>query len=199
MSTNVAIVVLAAGSSTRMGKSKQLLALSDTTLLGRVLAQALGSKAVKTFCVLGANADEIEKSIKHFDVEVVFNPHFQNGLSTSIIAGLAEVQNGSFDSVLFVLGDQPEVSTWYLDQLIASASDGKIIASSYDGRAGVPALIPKRHFLELGKIEGDLGARDFLNTTSSVQKIDGGCLLDLDTISDYENYRRNLFESQTEN
>ncbi len=187
--TNVAIVVLAAGRSTRMGQPKQLLSIENSTLLATVLVQALGSRAAKVFCVLGASSDQIQTSIAHLDIEVIVNPDFDQGLSSSVRAGVVALDAQGFDSALLVLGDQPEIDSAYLDELI-EAQEGcstKIVASSYDGRAGVPALVPREYFSELATLKGDKGAQLFLNG-KAVVLIEGGCLIDLDSADDYQRY-----------
>ena len=188
----VAVVVLAAGSSKRMGQPKQMLCVADSTLLEKVLLQTLKSRAEKVFCVLGSAGALIEKSIAHLEVEVVMNPHFEMGLSSSIVAGIAKVDSDGFDSVLLVLGDQPDVDSAYLDLLIDTQASEKIVASSYDRRAGVPALIPRAYFGALRALEGDKGAQNFLNGSIPVIRIEGGCLVDLDSFDDYERYLENL-------
>ena len=88
-----AILILAAGKSSRMGSTKQLLSYKKTTLLGWAIEQAKQSKANTVFCVLGANSEIIEKSIENYLVETIYNVDYNNGLSTSIIAGINHLKD----------------------------------------------------------------------------------------------------------
>src|SRR5262249_7429381 len=117
--TNLGAVVLAAGSSRRMGTPKQLLRLGTKTLLDRVLETGPASAAGEFVLVLGAAADEIQRSVATSDVKVVINPDYQQGMGTSLRKGIAAL-SPSTNAALVVLGDQPFVSSSTLDLLMAA-------------------------------------------------------------------------------
>lgn len=184
-----AILILAAGSSSRMGKPKQTLPYKNTTLLVWSIAQAKNSKASSVFCVLGANAEIITKDISKHKVECILNPNFKDGLSSSIIAGIDYLKPKDFDAVLIMLADQPNVNSNYLNTLIKTSEENlsKIIASNYIDKIGVPAIFTKEYFLDLLNLKGDKGAKDFLNNhQSKIIKLKPFNLVDIDTKEDYK-------------
>ena len=184
-----AILILAAGKSSRMGSPKQLLPYQNTTLLGCAIEHAKNSKASAVFCVLGANAIRIKKSIEKNNVKIIINKEFQHGLSTSIIAGINHLKDKNFDSVLIMLADQPNVNANYLNKLLTASEEDKnvIIASCYPNKVGVPAVFSKLYFNQLLQLKGDKGAKDLLNNQSSkIIKLNANNLLDIDTIQDYQ-------------
>ncbi len=188
---NIAILILAAGSSSRMGVAKQLLPAGKTTLLGVTIERALQSNAHKMYCVLGANAEAVKKSISKYSVESIFNPEYKSGLSSSIVTGIQYLINQNFDAVLILLGDQPLITTQYLNEMIDTFNnhDGKIIASNYNKTMGVPTIIPKTHYNQLLKLKGDKGAKDWLNTRNQeIIPLKNTNLMDIDTKKEYQDY-----------
>lgn len=184
-----AILILAAGSSSRMGTPKQLLPYKSTTFLGYTIEQAKQSRADATFCVLGANAEPIKKSIESYQIETIYNPDFKNGLSSSIVVGVKELQH-NFDTILIMLADQPNINFNYLNKLIKTSVENpsKIIASNYQNKIGVPAIFPKKYFNHLLELKRDKGARNILNNNKSdIIKMPPFNLTDIDTKEDYQN------------
>lgn len=185
----IATLILAAGSSTRMGKAKQLLALGNTTLLGKVIENVIQIPNNHVFCVLGANATRIKESIQNYSIATILNNDYEKGLSTSITCGIGVISKLAFDAVIIVLGDQPNVSSEYLKHLIEIGHKKKnhIITSNYHGRNGVPALFPKKYFKNLVELEGDKGASKLLNSNDFpiFTMKDDVDLFDVDTITDY--------------
>jgi molybdenum cofactor cytidylyltransferase len=192
---NIAILILSAGSSTRMGTTKQLLPIGNKTLLGLSIENALQTNAKKVFCVLGSNAENIKNSISQYDIEIIINPNFKEGLSSSIVEGLNHIDNTNFDAVLIMLSDQPKIDSNYINLLILSSEKKptQIIASQYEKTIGVPAIFPKKYFKQLQQLEGDKGAKDFLNTyKAQVISIKSDKLIDIDTQEDYLNFLKSL-------
>ena len=184
-----AILILAAGSSSRMGTIKQILPFKSTTLLGWSLKVAKQSKANAVFCVLGANKNAIENKIQADGTTIITNTNYKNGLSTSIVTGIQQVEKG-FDSALLILADQPNITSSYLNELIKVSQENpeKIIASNYNEKVGVPAIFPKIYFNDLKMLKGDSGAKIFiLKNISRVIKMPPTNLIDIDTIKDYKN------------
>ena len=184
--SEIAILILAAGSSSRMGKVKQLLPYKHTTLLGWAIEQALESVADEVICVLGAEVNLIEKSIQSYDVKTIYNENYKDGLSSSIALGIENLQNTK--AVLIMLADQPNISSNFLNRLLEkySIQPNKIIASNYGNSVGVPAVFPKKYYPDLLKLKGDKGARNVLSKFDVViVKIEPHSLLDIDTLEDY--------------
>lgn len=192
---NIAILILAAGNSTRMGVAKQLLPVSKTTLLGVTIESALKSNVNSVFCVLGANAKAIEISISEYNIDTIFNTDYQSGLSSSIVSGINHITKKNFDSVLILLGDQPHITTKYINEMVSAHKNHpkKIVASNYKDILGVPSMIPKIYFNELLKLHGDKGAKVFLKSNKEIIiKLNNANLIDIDTKKEYEDYIKSI-------
>ncbi|CAM4393606.1 NTP transferase domain-containing protein [Zobellia nedashkovskayae] len=201
MPHRIAILILAAGASTRMGQPKQLLPWKDTTLLGHAIQTAKSTDAIEVVTVLGANAKLIQSQIKE---EVIFiqNTSWQSGLGGSIACGTEWLlqSNIEFDGILITLADQPLIDFKYLDKLISTFSEhtDRIIATTYKNRAGVPALFPKKYVNTLLKLDKDFGAKHLLEqeqdtiiTIPAENRIS-----DVDTEEDYKQLKnKNEFEN----
>ncbi|MFS4491879.1 nucleotidyltransferase family protein [Maribacter sp. 2308TA10-17] len=167
MDNNIAILILAAGESSRMEEQiKQILPWNDTNLLGHALQQAKGSIAKSVFTVLGAY-EEIIKAEVDFDANsIIQNPNWQNGMGSSIAAGMDYFASKAldYDAVLIMLADQPRIDTNYLNKMIGNwkGNPSKIITTQYEHRSGVPAIFGKEHFQKLQKLKKDFGAKDII-------------------------------------
>lgn len=183
---NVAILVLAAGSSQRMGRPKQILQFKDTTLIGKIIDNCLECNLNSINIVLGAHADLILPTLPK-TVRIIRNEKFENGLSSSIIKGVNELLD--YDSILMVLGDQPFVKPDYLNDLLALSKNNpkKVIATNYGTHNGVPAIFPKKYYSKLMQLKGDKGAKDLLNAdqTDIIILNTPVNLFDVDTPDDY--------------
>jgi len=192
---NIAVLILAAGNSSRMGSPKQLLPVGKKTLLGIAVESALKSKANTTYCVLGANAEKIAKSLEHYNVELILNPDYNKGLSSSITAGIDYIFPLNFDAVLVTLGDQPFVDSIFLNKMIDSFHKNPLLisASRYAKNFGVPAIFPKSYFQQLQKLDGDKGAKELLNSQKTpiraIQTQIITDLFDIDTPKDYTAFK----------
>lgn len=192
-SPNIAIVILAAGASKRMGTPKQLLKWGDQTLIENSIKEAQGANSKSVLVVLGANFDLIKNHIRDdSQITILNNPHWEQGLGTSIAIAVEHLQNSnsSVDGVLITLCDQPLITSDYLGLLISKFQSGKnqIIATSYGrGKQGVPVLFDKVYFNELLGLNDDQGARDILkrqaNNVIGVTPPESN--VDLDTKEDY--------------
>jgi molybdenum cofactor cytidylyltransferase len=186
---NVVILILAAGSSSRMKTPKQLLTYNNTTLLGHTIENATASEALKTYCVLGSNFEDIKDSIKDYNIKTIFNSEHKKGLSTSIVEGIKQIQFEDFDAALVLLADQPKIDTYYINLLIETFNTNpkNIIASNYSDSYGVPAIFPKSVFRQLLKLKGDKGAKEFLNSGNiKIKALNNSNLTDIDTPKDYK-------------
>ncbi len=189
---NIAILILAAGSSSRMKTPKQLLRIGNNTLLGVTVEHALKSKAQKVFCVLGANSEKIKPSLTKYDIEIILNSNHKKGLSTSITKGIACTLPYSYNAVLIMLADQPNADSKYINALIDASvkHPKKIIASKYQETYGVPAIFPREFYGGLLQLKGDKGAKTLLNSNlDNITGIEANPILcDIDTQEDYLNY-----------
>jgi len=184
-----AILILAAGTSSRMGSTKQVLPYKHTTLLGWTIEQTIAIEEVETYVILGANIKSIKKSIVSYSINVIENKNYREGISTSIVTGINTIEVRTFEKVLILLADQPKITTDYLKKLfeISKKDPAKIIASNYGDKIGVPAIFPKKYFSKLKELTGDKGAGKLLNTTLKEETMSllNNNLLDIDNVIDY--------------
>ncbi len=190
---NIGIIVLAAGASKRLGKPKQLLYFRGETLLKRAAKIAVASGCQPVIVVLGANAENLAREIEEFDVEIVENLDWENGMGTSIQTGLKRLLQicPDISGVILMVCDQPFVSVELIRNLITSfrLSDAPIVACAYGDTIGVPALFSRQIFPELSALIADNGARKIIyRYRESVFKIpfEAGAV-DVDTERDYLN------------
>ena len=114
------VLILAAGSSSRMGSIKQLLSINEKTLLQHTLDLSIKIKSTKTLCILGAHAEEIMQKVEGKKIEFVINRNHKLGLSSSIIRGIEHLQEKktSFDGLFILLADQPAIKIDYYDEMM---------------------------------------------------------------------------------
>ncbi|MBI3951209.1 MAG: nucleotidyltransferase family protein [Acidobacteria bacterium] len=156
----ISAILLAAGESRRMGRLKQLLPFGSKTVIETCLENLLASKADEVIVVLGHRYDEVRAQIQHLPVKCVFNLDYQQGMSTSVKAGVRSVGAGA-QAVLIALVDQPLVTSGIIDQLIdAYMTEGKkVVIPEFDGRSGHPILIDLAYRDEILKIDPRSGLR----------------------------------------
>lgn len=191
--TNIVIVLLAAGKSSRFGKPKQLLKWKESNLLQYAIDIAKDSIATHVKLVLGANYDLILQSINVDSVEVIRNVSWKKGLGSSVAFGVKSMVRNypEADGVLVMLADQPLINSEYLNKIIASFNSNRkqIITSTYDNKKqGVPALFDSCYFKELIELNDDEGAKHLIKRHSAHVKTVKHDIenLDIDTFEDYE-------------
>ena len=196
----IGLIILAAGAATRMGRPKQLLSYQGRSLILHAVEVALASLCQPIIVVLGAYVEQIKPELMLKAVQVVENSQWQEGMSSSIRAGMSMLleTNSKLDAVIISLADQPLVSPQIFNQLIQSYQETQkvIIASKYNETTGVPALFSNALFPELMQLEGDKGAKTLIQ-----KYIDRGLILlipeaaiDIDTPDDYKQLLLNNFK-----
>jgi molybdenum cofactor cytidylyltransferase len=162
-------LILAAGSSSRMGRTKQLLTVGGKTLLETLLVEALKSRLHRIFLVIGHEADKIRASLKpHLDhprLEIIENPDYPFGISSSILAGLAAAEEGH-DHLMILLGDMPFIRADLVDRFLEAflASGRPLGAVLVKGRRSHPVIFSRGLYAELSRLRGDQGARDLFHS-----------------------------------
>ncbi|MBT8235830.1 MAG: nucleotidyltransferase family protein [Bacteroidia bacterium] len=188
-------LMLAAGSSSRMGTPKQLLPWGNATLIEHCISVAQQSKLDSILVVLGAEAKAILPSIEALNVDIIINREWASGMASTIRTGVDQLSSvNPPDGILIMLADQPFIKTEELDAMIdAFDSKDQIIASAYKERLGVPALFGAAHFDLLRSLSGDKGAGAVLNEKKDTIKTLPlpSDLTDIDTMERYISLRPN--------
>ncbi|HEX7155473.1 MAG TPA: nucleotidyltransferase family protein [Thermoanaerobaculia bacterium] len=175
----VVAIVLAAGTSSRLGRPKQLLSYGGQTLIRHAARTAIDSGADETIVVVPPGRFGAE--LEGLDVQVVENWSFHLGVSTSIRAGVVAAGHAR---LLFTLVDQPLVTPVHLRSLIESKEP--IVATGYSGTAGVPVIFAPRYIPQLLALNGDRGARGIIaGHANDVELVDfPDAAVDIDTEED---------------
>lgn len=186
-----AVLLLAAGASSRMGQPKMLLAWQGKTLLQHAVAAAAGI-STPVFIVTGEHTDRIAAMLQHTPVQLIPNPQWREGMGTSIATGVAALLQAGYTpgNLIIAVCDQPFIDTSLLQQMIATKqTTGKsIVGCSYNNTIGTPVLFDKRYFPALQQLSGQRGAKRLLQQhpgeVATLPFPRGS--IDIDTPEDYE-------------
>lgn len=162
---SIAALILAAGSSTRLGTSKQLLPWGDKTLLEHVIARTRSFGFEEIWVVIGHESERILDEVDFGGASVVINEEYEEGLASSLRVGLDSLIRGSrADKVMFVMGDQPEVRSDVVAELVAVAKKEKrpAVVPKYRYSWSNPAIVDRSLWERLMSLEGDAGAQRLL-------------------------------------
>jgi molybdenum cofactor cytidylyltransferase len=195
-------VVLAAGTSSRLGEPKQLLELAGHPLLQHVVDAASAAGLDELVVVVGHHADEVREAIALPEsARFVVNPDYATGQASSLRSGLEAAAESGADAALILLGDQPSIPAAAIRAVAEAGANGAgpVVQASYRGRPGHPTLFARSLWPELLAVEGDKGARDLIQAHPEwVRRIevDGDPPPDLDTYEDYERLRARYLSSE---
>jgi molybdenum cofactor cytidylyltransferase len=204
-----AAIVLAAGSSSRMGggRHKLMLPLGARPVLTHVLEATLASQARPVIVVVGYQAEQVRALLAAYgdcdDVSIVENPAYRQGMSTSLHTGVQLLLSSDYkinmhgtattiDSALVLLGDQPLITPQVIDALIdARRRTGKrMIAPLIDGKRGNPILFAADLFPELLEVSGDEGGRSVVerhrSEMATIDVASATTIYDVDTWEAYQ-------------
>ena len=184
-------LVLAAGGSKRLGRPKQLLPFGSATLLDHVLDVARVCPFDQLLCVVGGGADGVLQTVDFGGVQVVENPAFGKGCSSSIAAALGAVDAHS-EVLVLMLGDQPGVGAATVEALLSGRGDAPLAACSYADGRGHPLAFARSMFGELSEMHGDKAVWKLLDRHGAEVvdvPIDGAIPRGVDTWEDYEALR----------
>jgi molybdenum cofactor cytidylyltransferase len=195
----IAGVVLAAGRSSRMGGPNKLLAEIGGKPLVRIVVDAvLASRARPVVVVTGHQRDKVEAALAGLPVKFVHNPHFADGLGTSLKAGIAALPVEA-DGAIVCLGDMPQVDAALIDRLIGAFDPDHgalVVLPTIDGKRGNPVVWSRRFFPDLMAVEGDVGARyligRYTEAVAEVPLTGTAALTDVDTPEALEAVRAEL-------
>ena len=187
MSQMISAVVLAAGSSSRMGQPKLLLPLAGEPLVRRVVRQVLGAGFEDVLVVVGCDHERIVAALDGLTVRTVLNPDHATGMGSSFRAAIGAVTESS--AAMFALADQPLVTADEFRRLRDAYEEkkGGIVSVRYGEVTAPPHLFDRTYFPELAVLEH--GARPVLQrhlTATTILRFPPELLLDIDTPKDYE-------------
>ena len=181
-------LVLAAGGSSRLGRPKQLLPYGGATLLDAVLATARACAFDQLLVALGGSAEAVRDGVDLRGADVVLNPGFGRGCSSSIAAAMGSL-DPRCDVLVLLLGDQPGVTPRTVGRLLAGRGDAPLAVCRYGDGRGHPFAFGRTVFGELGELHGDKAVWKLLDRRpADVVEVDvpGPVPLDVDTWADYE-------------
>ncbi len=186
-----AIILLAAGSSSRLGRPKQLVEFQGKKLIQKAIEEAQKSKSDSLVVVLGWNPELIKSGFDSEKIPFVTNENWEEGMASSMQTGLRFLMEKEHpDQVILMLVDQPYVESKLLDRLILEKErTGKgIVACSYSHTLGVPAIFDRAYFEEMVSLKGSEGAKKvIMKNRAEVFAVDFPLgAVDLDTEGDLE-------------
>ena len=185
----IAAIVLAAGRSARFGAPKQLAAVDGEPLIARVVRRTAASGIDAVLVVLGHEFEKVNAALAGLaGIEVVNNPEYESGLSSSLKAGLARA--GRFDAVMFVLGDLPGLNAADIDSVISAYRDSSapLALGVHEGHPAHPVIFRKDLWPELEEVAGDTGGREVAGrhlAEAVTVKLRSESTFDIDTFEDY--------------
>ena len=192
---NIGAVILAAGKSSRLGQPKQLLQFRGQTLVRRSVDAAREAGCSPIVVVVGSDKDKVARELKRTNAVIVENENWNDGMGTSIRSGVQRLIDVDPDlgAIALLVCDQPLVDSHTIEHLIALGEKTKkaIVASSYAGTLGVPALFDRSCAEELLALDDGSGAKPII--FSSHERVaefpfsEGQ--IDIDMAADYEKLR----------
>lgn len=197
----IPILLLAAGSSSRMGQLKQLLPWGEQSLIEHQI-QTLLQTGYPVNVVIGSNSELILPVIEKFPTNTFINTDWESGMGSSISFGIGQIIQlfPEAEGVLITLLDQPLLTTSYIEKMLVAwqPNSQQIMCSrSSSGWTGVPVLFDQCYFKELTGLKNDEGAKKIVNRhEKKVILLDGGELLDdMDTPETYQQLLRKYMNS----
>jgi molybdenum cofactor cytidylyltransferase len=192
------IVILAAGSSTRLGQPKQLLEFQGTTLIQRITKIAVNAINKPVVVILGANCNLVHGQLTHLPVHLVYNPDWLQGMTSSVRKGLMALLYFSpgTEGVIFAVCDQPYITAdLFLEMIsVGNKSQKSIVACVYNNIAGTPVLFKKEYFDALLALKDNEVPRSIIHShPESVEYLPFPLgVFDVDTMQDYEALQNKL-------
>jgi molybdenum cofactor cytidylyltransferase len=185
----VALLLLAAGASSRMGQPKQLLPYHGRTLLRHAAETAVATGCAPIVLVTGAVHEALVAEVVGLPIRAIRNAAWESGMASSIHTGLSAIAESQPSAILIMLCDQPLVTPELLRQLIIQQqqTQAPIVAAAYGDTLGVPAIFDQSMLTALRELHGQAGANRLINSLGATvgRVIFPAGLLDVDTPEQY--------------
>jgi len=185
-------IILAAGSSRRMGSQKLLLSFGESTIIETVIDNVLNSSIDHVMVVLGPKQESILQAIGKRPVQFCHNKEHEKGMLSSIICGIRALPADAVSALIF-LGDQPGIPPAVTNSVIEAYNEELfgIVIPVHDHRRGHPLLVDMKYRKEVEKLDLEEGLRalrhHFPQDVLEVEVDEPGILVDIDTSEDYKN------------
>ena len=188
----IAVTILAAGGSTRMGDHNKLLLLIDgKPMIYSVCRMVLDAKVNQIILVTGYQNNEVEQSIPKGINKIVCNRNWESGMMSSIHTGMSRLEK-DVDGNMIVLGDMPLISTMTINKIIRKFSKyngNHIVYPIYDDKQANPVIFPRKYFPEILNSSGDRGCKKvlkkYLGDSIGIYIDSDEVIIDCDTRDDY--------------
>ena len=184
-------IILAAGSSRRMGTQKLLLPYGESTIIETVIRNVKDSGVDHIVVVLGASEKEVRETTSHLEVDYCVNRDFDQGMLSSVLCGIRSLPD-SAGAALIYLGDQPGISPDVTDAILQAYDEELkgIVIPVFDNRRGHPLLVDMKYRSEVEKLDLEKGLRTLMHhfpeDVLEVEVEVPGILVDIDTREDYQ-------------
>jgi molybdenum cofactor cytidylyltransferase len=193
----VAGIVLAAGTSTRMGRNKLFMELEGDTLVRRTVDRVAKAGLDPLIVVLGHEADRVREALDGVRFQPVVNPDYERGVNSSLRAGMHAASESAARAAVVVLADMPFVTTEMIATLVETyrRSDAPLVISEYDGVNAPPMLYDRSLFPELAASEGQGCGKHVVKRhrhEAAAVSWPAEALTDLDAPEDYERVKASL-------
>jgi molybdenum cofactor cytidylyltransferase len=185
---DLAVLILAAGTSSRLTQAKQLLEYKGLTLLENAVKKAL-TFTLNVYVVLGHEKQKCEEKLKNYKVNILFNEDYSLGMGSSISFGIKALEE--FENTLIMLCDQPFIPLSHFGNLVKNKNKEKIVTSLNfeNSKKSVPSIFPKKYYKQLEQLNEDFGARYLLQTQETIDiKLEKRYFVDIDTIEDVRKF-----------
>jgi len=165
------VLIPAAGPSSRLGQAKQLVYYKTGTLIQNAVSTAYSISPKEVIVVTGAKAEDVRGSVRQTSVRWAHNPHWKDGMGSSIATGAALIDQGS-SAVMIFLCDQWRLQTSDLQLLSDSwlANPERIVCARASDRNMPPVIFPSRFFSNIKELSGDNGAQSILEDHAGTVK-----------------------------
>jgi molybdenum cofactor cytidylyltransferase len=194
---SVAGVVLAAGTSTRMGQNKLFMELEGESLVRRIVGRVSRAGVDPLIVVLGHEAERVQRALEGIRYQPVLNADYERGVNSSLRAGIRAASEAAARAAVVVLADMPFVTTAMIATLVEKyrRSEAPLVVSDYDGVNAPPMLYDRSLFTELAASEGQGCGKHVVKRhrhEAETASWPAEALTDLDAPEDYERVKASM-------